>query len=87
MRVCGIVFIHSSSHEERFTKINQHLLIVIITNALKLNCFRKKSKLLRTMADCWKVNVPLVESDPEIHSIIVEDSIAKSTIRAVEIAL
>jgi len=25
------------------------------------------------MADTWKVNVPLVESDPEIHSIIVEE--------------
>ena len=25
------------------------------------------------MADCWKVNVPLAESDPEVHDMIVSE--------------
>ena len=25
------------------------------------------------MADCWKVNVPLAESDPEVHGMILSE--------------
>ena len=27
----------------------------------------------KAMADCWKVNVPLAESDPEVHDIILSE--------------
>ena len=27
----------------------------------------------KAMADCWKVNVPLAESDPEVHDIILAE--------------
>merc|ERR1719495_1419136 len=46
----------------------------MITIKVKLlSYFRQNKILFCTMADTWKVNVPLVESDPEIHSIIMEE--------------
>ena len=41
----------------------------------KRNClyFRQQVRSLSRMADVWKVNVPLADSDPELHGIIVEE--------------
>ena len=39
-----------------------------------LLCFRfYPGETKEAMADCWKVNVPLAESDPEVHAMIVSE--------------